>query len=576
MFETFRKIFDFAGSKKGILKKSIIFSFLNSVFDMLQIIALSVVLNALINGMHFKTVWTSFAIMLLSIIGRIITEYVSDFSKVDAGYFMCAEKRIHIGDRLKYMPMGYFNSFSLGNITAAVTTTMADIESNAPAVFSKVIHGYIFSVVIMAGIMVFDWRIGLIILAGILLFILMDTFLQKKSRLSSPKRQAAQAKLVEDTLEYIQGMGVVKSFNLDNDHDKKIDHSIEESNTENLALEKTFVPYCALEQLVLRLASVAVIAASIIFYLNGSMKLSNCLLMVVSAFLIYSQLESAGSMAALLRMVDASIDSVNKIDSTPVIDIDGVDIKPENFDIEIKNVSFSYDERKILDDINIKIPQYTTTAVVGPSGSGKSTLCSLIPRFWDVNEGSVTIGGRDVREYTLDSLLKNISIVFQKVYLFEDTIANNIKFGKPDAAMEEIVQAAKKACCHDFISRLPNGYDTVIGEGGADLSGGERQRISIARAILKDAPIIILDEATSNVDPENESQLQSAIGELTQNKTIIMIAHRLKTVRNADQIIAVDGGRIVQSGTHDELMHEKGIYSDFINVRKKAIGWKVA
>ena len=576
MFETFRKIFDFAGSKKGMLKKSIIFSFLNSVFDMLQIIALSVVLNALINGMHFKTVWTSFAIMLLSIIGRIITEYVSDFSKVDAGYFMCAEKRIHIGDRLKYMPMGYFNSFSLGNITAAVTTTMADIESNAPAVFSKVIHGYIFSVVIMAGIMVFDWRIGLIILAGILLFILMDTFLQKKSRLSSPKRQAAQAKLVEDTLEYIQGMGVVKSFNLDNDHDKKIDHSIEESNTENLALEKTFVPYCALEQLVLRLASVAVIAASIIFYLNGSMKLSNCLLMVVSAFLIYSQLESAGSMAALLRMVDASIDSVNKIDSTPVIDIDGVDIKPENFDIEIKNVSFSYDERKILDDINIKIPQYTTTAVVGPSGSGKSTLCSLIPRFWDVNEGSVTIGGRDVREYTLDSLLKNISIVFQKVYLFEDTIANNIKFGKPDAAMEEIVQAAKKACCHDFISRLPNGYDTVIGEGGADLSGGERQRISIARAILKDAPIIILDEATSNVDPENESQLQSAIGELTQNKTIIMIAHRLKTVRNADQIIAVDGGRIVQSGTHDELMHEKGIYSDFINVRKKAIGWKVA
>lgn len=576
MSETFCKIFNFAGKKNGVLKKSIVFSFFNSIFDMLQILALSVVIKALINEIKPQIMWCSLGIMLLSIIGKIITGYISDFSKTDAGYFMCAEKRIHIGNRLKYMPMGYFNNYSLGNITASVTTTMADIETNASVVISKVLHGFIFSAVIMVGITIFDWRIGLIVLVGILFFIGTNVLLQKRSQVDSPKRQTAQARLVEDTLEYVQGMNVVKAFNIDNDSDKKIDRAIEASRAGNLALEKAFLPYLALQQLALNIASVAVIFVSIFFYLGGSMELSNCLLMVVSAFLIYSQLETAGSTASLLRMMDVSMDSVNEIDSTPVMDIDGEKLEPANFDIEMKNVSFSYDKKKILDAINLKIPQKTTTAVVGPSGSGKSTLCNLIARFWDVDKGSVTIGGKDVKEYTLDSLLKNISMVFQKVYLFEDTIANNIKFGKSEATMEEVMEAARKACCHDFISKLPDGYDTVIGEGGATLSGGERQRISIARAILKDAPIIILDEATSSVDPENESQLQSAIEELTRDKTIIMIAHRLKTVRNADQILVVDGGKIVQRGNHEELMGRPGIYADFIGVREKAIGWKLA
>lgn len=576
MFKIFQKIYEFAGNKRGALTKSIVASFLNSVFDMLQILALAVVLQALISGMNVKVMWMSLGIMAVSIIGKIITGYIQDFSKTDAGYFMCAEKRIHIGDRLKYMPMGYFNSHSLGALTAAVTTTMSDVESNAPAVFNKVLHGYLFTLVMLAGITVFDWRIGLLLLAGVLIFMGFNSPLQKKSRVDSPKRQAAQTKLVEDTLEYIQGMSVVKSFNLDHDGNKKINHAVDESCHCNLALEKSFVKYLAPQQLILNIVSVAVIFVSILFYLSGSMALSNCLLMVVSAFLIYSQLQSAGSTAALQRLVDSSIDSVNEVDSTPVMDIDGENITPANHDIEMKDVCFSYDSRKILKSINLKIPERTTTAVVGPSGSGKSTLCSLISRFWDVDEGSVTIGGRDVREYTLDSLLRNISVVFQKVYLFDDTIANNIRFGKPDATMEEVTEAAKKAYCHDFICGLPQGYDTMVGEGGAALSGGERQRISIARAILKDAPIIILDEATSNVDPENESLLQAAIEALTKDKTIIMIAHRLKTVRCADQILVVDGGGIVQRGTHDELMQQPGLYADFIGVRKKTVGWKLA
>ena len=215
-------------------------------------------------------------------------------------------------------------------------------------------------------------------------------------------------------------------------------------------------------------------------------------------------------------------------------------------------------------------------AIVGPSGGGKTTITSLIARFWDVDEGEVTLGGRNVKDYSFDSLMENFSFVFQRVYLFEDTIANNIRFGRPEASMDEVIAAAKKACCHDFIMSLPEGYDTVVAEGGATLSGGEKQRIAIARAIMKDAPIIILDEATANVDPENEKELTEAIENLTREKTIIMIAHRLKTVRHADQIVVVDKGRIVQKGTHEDLMREEGIYKNFVSGRKKAVSWKIA
>lgn len=249
---------------------------------------------------------------------------------------------------------------------------------------------------------------------------------------------------------------------------------------------------------------------------------------------------------------------------------------PKDTTIELQDVGFSYGDHRILNHVNLTIPAKTTTAIVGPSGSGKTTLCSLIARFWDVDEGCIKLGGTDIREYKLDSLLSNISMVFQNVFLFADSIENNIKFGKPNATHEEVVRAAKSACCHDFIMALPNGYDTVIGESGATLSGGEKQRISIARAILKDTPIIILDEATSSVDPENEAELQQAIEKLTEDKTVIIIAHRLKTVRNAQQIVVIANGGIVQRGTHQELMEQPGIYADFVNVREKAINWKLS
>lgn len=575
MIKTLSKIYQFSGKMQGTMKKAILFSVLHSLFDMMSFGALAMVFSGLTDGFTTSMIWMIFGITLASMLLKIYCSYISDFGKVQIGYFMCAEKRIHIGDRMKYMPMGYFNDHNLGNLTSVVTTTMGDIENNASMVLTNILGGYIHAAIITIVMLCIDWRIGLTILCGILLFTWCIGRLQKKSETVSPQRQQAQEALVSNVLEYVQWMLIVKSFNLGQNSNSKMRQAILDSKDKNLKLERTFVPYNMLQQIILYGTSILVIVEGLYFYLNGTMALSICLLMTVASFMLFSQLQSAGNTSSLLRLLDVSIDKVNEIDNTPVMDEHGKPINPPNYNIVFDDVSFSYGEHKILDHVSLSIPEKTVTAIVGPSGAGKSTLCNLIARFWDVDDGKITIGGIDVRDYTLDSLLTNISEVFQKVYLFADTIENNIKFGNPAASHNEVVKAAQKACCHDFIMSLPDGYDTVIGEGGATLSGGEKQRISIARAILKDAPIIILDEATSSVDPENENLLMGAISELTKNKTVIMIAHRLKTVRNADQIFVLSGGHIVQTGKHEDLIRQPGIYADFIGIRKKAIGWKL-
>lgn len=372
--------------------------------------------------------------------------------------------------------------------------------------------------------------------------------------------------------------------------DAEVEQAAKQSGCDTF-IRKLDQGYDALKQVVVRVFSVLLLLASIYFWLNGSLSLAYGVILVIASFMVFNDLENAGNMASLLQMLAASMDTANSIDDTPVMDEKGADVVPASSEIVFDNVDFSYKvngcgadregglghaDRKILDHVSFTIPAGTTTAIVGPSGSGKTTMCNLIARFWDVDAGRITVGGKDVRDFKLDSLMENISMVFQNVYLFADSIENNIKFGCPDATHEQVVEAAKKACCHEFISALPDGYDTVIGEGGGTLSGGEKQRISVARAILKDAPIIILDEATSSVDPENEEELQRAIAELTHDKTIIMIAHRLKTVRGADQILVLDDSHIVQRGTHAELIQQKGLYADFVSARQEAIGWKLA
>ena len=577
MIGTLKKIFAFAGGRKNLLKKSLFFSLLNGIFTSFQFGALYFIVDALASDDHsFTSVWMSLGMMALSIAGRIFASFFSMNEQTIVGYGMVADKRISIGDRLRYIPMGYFNKNNIGTITGIVTTTLGDVESAAPVALVNMIGGFFNSVVLIVFLLFFNWQIGLVAIVGVLVYLLVTEAATRKSTSTAEKRQKAQRGLVEAILEYIQGMGVVKSFGFEKDSSKSISAAIKESNKGNLKLVYAVAPYIAIQQLVVRVFSAILLVLTLYLYTAGAFSLVYGVLFVILSFMVFNSLESAGSQITMLQMLASSIDTANSVDDTPVMDEKGKDITLKNTDITFDSVDFSYSTRQILDHVSLSIPEKTTTAIVGPSGAGKTTMCNLIARFWDVNAGKITIGGIDVRDFKLDSLMKNISMVFQSVYLFADTIENNIKFGCPDATHEQVVEAAKKACCHDFICALPDGDDTVIGEGGGTLSGGEKQRISIARAMLKNAPIIILDEATSSVDPENEDELQRAIEALTHDKTIIMIAHRLKTVRNADQILVLDNAHIVQRGTHAELIQQKGLYADFVSARQEAIGWKLA
>lgn len=575
MFGILKKIYAFSGSRKKLLIKSMVIAFIGAIFYAFQFGALMLALD-FVTGEAAASIWLIIILMLVSIAGRMLCMYNSTNMETETGYFMVAEKRVGIGDRLRYIPMGYFNKNNLGNITAIVTTSLGDVENTAARCLVMVVGGFLNTLAMCLALTIADWRMGLISIAGILCYLVATELSARATSRTGPARQHAQESLVEAVLEYIQGMSVVKSYGLEKDNGNAVSKTVDESCRRALAAEHSIVPWSAIRQLTVRAFSIIIVVSALAFFAGGSMTLSECLLMLIISFLLYGELESAGNMSDTLQMLGATIDKVNSMDDTPTMDIEGRDLTPEHTDIAFENVSFSYEERKIIDDVSFTIPEKTTTAIVGPSGGGKTTLCNLIARFWDVDEGRVLIGGHDVKEYKLDSLMKNISMVFQNVYLFNDTIENNIKFGKQDASRQQVIDAAKRACCHDFIMALPEGYDTVIGEGGGSLSGGEKQRISIARAILKDSPIIILDEATASVDPENEAELQAAIGELTHDKTIVMIAHRLKTVRNANQILVLSGGKIAQRGTHEQLAAQPGIYADFIGMRREASSWKLS
>ena len=562
--------------ERANINKSVAVKFLNAVFHMLEVSAIYFVIVALTQGeTGSRTAWIALAFMAASIIGNAVTTAFSKNQQTHAGYFMAANERIKIGNLLKGVPMGFFNENSLGEVTGVCTTVLGNIETMVPMVLVDIMGGVVGTVVFTAMIIIFEWRVGLVALAGIIVYFLVVSSMEKKSAAIAPNAQKSQTALTSAVLEYVQGMGIVKSFNLSGRGDKRVQDALEFNRRISLDVEKLMTPYTIFQELVLQIAGIAMMFVSVSCWADGTMPIAKALMCIVMSFLVFNQIKLFGMGMAMLRLASASIDRTLQTEEMEQMDEKGRAFSPKGHGIEFENVHFSYENKEILHGIDVTLPDRTTTAVIGPSGSGKTTLCNLIARFWDVDSGSVKIGGRDVREYTLESLMDQISMVFQNVYLFADTIENNIKFGRPEATHAEVVEAARKACCSDFIEALPDGYDTVIGEGGASLSGGEKQRISIARAMLKDAPIVILDEATANVDPENEDRLQKAIEELTRNKTIIMIAHRLKTVRNADQILVVDDGRIVQRGKHEDLIGQEGIYASFVLGRKEAIGWKL-
>lgn len=577
MIQIFRRFFAFSGKEnRHKFIRSIFLGVLKAIFEAMKIPAIAVTLHGVLSGdLTVQHILLSFGIMLLSVAGNAFANYRSTMLQCEAGYGTCADKRIEIAEHLKYLPMGYFNRNSLGYITSVATNSMEALADVATRVVMMVTQGILTTIFVVLMILLFDLRIGGIAVLGVLLYFAINSLLQKKSKTIAPLKDSSDRKLVEKVLEYVQGIAEVKAYNLTGKKSRALNEAIDENSAANTKAEMAFVPIMFLQNLTAKLLGVVVAIISVAFYLNGTMELLNAVVMILAAFILFGALDTAGNYSALLRNVDLYVGKAQAVLDMPTMDIDGKDIIPSSYDIDVENAEFSYDKRKIIDGISIHIPQHITTAIVGPSGGGKTTLCHLISRFWDVDKGCVKLGGVDVREYSMDSLMRNFSFVFQSVYLFQDTIANNIRFGQSDAPMEKVIEASRKACCHDFIMALPDGYDTVIGEGGASLSGGEKQRISIARAIMKDAPIIILDEATANVDPESEQELTAAIEALTKEKTILMIAHRLKTVRHADNILVIDKGRIAQSGTHEQLMEQGGIYRRFVESREQAVGWKV-
>ncbi len=579
MLKIIRRVLRLSGNLSKRIWGSFICGFLESMFGLLPIAAVFLVLIELQNGQPITGQTWGIVIGLIAggLILRMIFKYLVYRLQSTAGFEFVARERIALGDRLRNVPMGFFHDNSVGDITATVTTDLNFLENYSMHILDKVTTG-VLSMIVMAGcILAFDWRIGLIFVAGILLSFPIYSHMQKKGKALSAKRQKIQSEAVAATLEYVQGISVVKSFNMCDKNLSDIEDAYESNAAASYGVERVFTPLNMTYSMVFRISACMIMLCAGILAVGGDLSFANLAVILIASFTIFNPIEVMGQMTTMIRTMNAALDRVERIKQAKKIDENGRDIPLDSFDIGFEHVSFAYENgNPILKDVSFSIPQGSMTAIVGPSGGGKTTITRLIARFWDVQEGSITIGGHDVKEFTCDSLLKNMSMVFQNVYLFHDTIENNIKFGCPDATHEQVVEAAKKACCHDFISALPQGYDTVIGEGGSTLSGGEKQRISIARAMLKDAPIILLDEATASVDPENEVHLQQAISALVKNKTLIVIAHRLSTIRDADQILVVDNGKIVEKGVHAELIQQKGIYQKFWNIRQKARNWKLA
>ena len=572
MLKTIKRILDLCGSYKSRLIAGIVCSLIYSVCTACSIFAiLNILLNIreLTNDHIRNSIW----ILLVSIVGKCIMKYLISIYMSANGYNVFCEKRMEIGDRMKRAPMGFFSEQNLGMINTALSSATTELENFSMVAVENMVGGIIQAVCVMIVLLFFNWKVALLSLIGLLLSSVTLKLIKIRTTKQAPRREASREIMVTKVLEYIRGISVIRSFG--RQPDDEIHQVLEETKNANITMEKQVMSVVNLYKGILEVFSGLIIGYSAWLMLIGQLTFPIGVMFLVSSFMIYGQMETMGNGAFLLRVLDSSLNRMEKVMNIPVMDEGSKKIEPANCDIELKNVSFGYDSRPIIKKVSLKIPQGTSTAIVGYSGSGKTTLCNLITRFWDVDSGEVLFGGHTVKEYACDNLLSNISMVFQNVYLFHDTIANNIKFGKPDATREEVKIAAKKACCYDFIMKLPDGFDTIIGEGGSTLSGGERQRISIARAILKDAPVIILDEATSSVDPENEHELLKAIEELTKGKTLISIAHRMTTVRKADQIIVLSDGEIVQQGTHKELIAQEGVYKNFLTIRTQSVGWQI-
>ena len=581
MFRTVKRIIDWCGEFKGKLYLGFVMTFFSHIFTALPSGLAAYTVGSLIesqkNGTEFDTawIWKSIIIQIILVFFRFLFDYFRARLQEPISYRLTARDRLAVGDALKRVSLGYFGQISTGSILNSITSGLSTLENMGIRMIDNFVGGYLNFAVIFIALAVCSPITALISLIAALLSLRFMLIVSRFSRINAPVEAQANRDLTGAIIEYARGLSVVKSFGKSGAAMDSVTKAAHDSKKIHLKIEWGYLPANAGHLLALKCGSVGLALAAALQCLNGSMDFSMMLMFVFFSFSIFVGLEPISDSAHTLGVIDDAMDRLDALRAHNFIDANGKDIKLSHYDIEFKNVDFGYDSRTVLKNISFRIPEKTSTAIVGPSGSGKTTICSLIARFYDPQSGTITVGGHDLKEFTCDSLLTNISMVFQNVYLFNDTVRSNILFGKPDATEEEMIEAAKKARCHEFITALPNGYDTVIGEGGGTLSGGEKQRISIARAILKNAPVIILDEATASIDPENEHLIQQAISELTRGKTVITIAHRLATIEQADQILVIDDGAVVQQGTHSTLVNVPGKYKEFVDIRKKSEGWNI-
>ena len=514
------------------------------------------------------------------VVAQAVVHYLCDRLQSAAGYMIFTDKRMELGGHLRKLPMGYFTSGNIGKISSVLSTDRVFIEEVAMSTLGNMMSYMLSALVLLVFMFFLDLRLGLIAAVVTLLASFIAKGMNKVSLKEAAGRQEQSEHLTDAVLSFAEGISVIKSYNLIGEKSEELTENFRRSRDTSTVFERKMTPWTRGLNILYAVGIAAIFALSVWLQQSGSLSLPYLLGVLLFVFDLFSPLKALYGEASRLTVMNAALDRIEAVLNEKELPDKGtqhISQADSNLpEICFDNVTFAYQDKEVLHDISFSMKKHTMTALVGPSGGGKSTIANLLARLWDVKSGKVTIRGTDIRDVPLSELMEQISMVFQRVYLFQDTIYNNISMGKPDATEEEVYEAAKKARCYDFIMALPDGFQTVIGEGGATLSGGEKQRISIARCILKDAPIVILDEATASVDTDNESYIQEAINELVKGKTLLVIAHRLNTIQQADQILVIADGQISEQGTHDELMAKAGIYQDFVNIRKKTSGWSLA
>lgn len=577
MFRITFRILHWMAPYKGRMFAGFMLSFANSILIALPIFLAAQVFARIMSQetISNKDIFNVFLAMIFLVAGRFVMTYAKSRLHESIAYEMTADERLKIGEKLKGVKLGYFDDQTTNNLTTTVTTDLTFLENYTMKMIDIVINGYILISVLILSLLTISVQVALVALSGVILSLISIFLLERMSKRNAPLYHQQQNQLIEKVIEMIRGIKVIKTFAKEDTSLKSFYAAVDNSKRVNTKVELQYTPFNLLHLLSLKVISVFIVVCAVMLYFNGHIDLSTLIMLSIFSFIIFESIEHINSAAHVLEMIAVTLEDLQQIKEAPTLDEGGHEIAVQQHRIEFDHVDFSFSNKKVINDVTLEVQPGTSLAIIGPSGSGKTTLCNLLMRFYDIDKGNIKVGGIDIREMTLPSLMSQISTVFQKVYLFNDTIYNNILFGKPDATKSDIIEAAKQAQCHDFIMSLPQGYQTVINEKGNNLSGGEKQRISIARAILKDAPIIIFDEATASIDPENEHLIQSAIDHLSEGKTMITIAHKINTIKNADQIIVLDEGQIVQRGTHQELIQEHGIYRDFLSIRDQSESWKI-